>query len=1228
MSSTLLPSSPACHHLHPSHLHVAITTIDVTSRCHLPPPRYLHRLATTKGAFGSHQHHKGAFGSHQHHMGAFGSHQHHKAWSNISLIMRNKLDIDNLDIDDLYNNLKVYEADIKGSSGSSSNSHNVAFVSAESTSNTNELNVAYSVSTTTCHSSQAQEDLEQIDQDDLEEMNLKWFKKGKGYHAVPPPLTGNYMPPKPDLSFAGLDDTIYKFKISETVTSLAKDKKDVPKTSIACVEKPKEDRSGRIPVSAAKPKATASTSSAKPINIAGPKQSVKFSRERSTQDNVDAGKEVYDQHYIVFPLWSSISSTYKSSDDKPADDKPNDDISSKTVEEPVNKENQAYRDELDRLMSQEKEARCSGNPVNAASTSGTFSADGPSSPSPDAFILAITLLHVDQDNSHTPNLEETAKLQSTGIFNSAYDDDLDIYTSPVQSVGAETDFNNMESSTIFSPIPTHKQELLQFSLQKVWRLVDLPYGKKAVGTKCVYKNKKDERGIVVRNKARLVVQGHRQEEEIDYDEVFTSMARIEAIRIFLAFASFMGFIVYQMDVKSAFLYGTIEEVMYVSQPPGFIDPQFSNKIYKVEKALYGLHQAPKAWYETLSTFLLQNGYRRGTINKTLFIKKDNFDALKIPNEFHGRAYILLRTTASTPIETQKPLVKDEVVADVDVHLYRSMIGSLMYLTASRPDIMFIVYACSRRLILWQCKKHTIVATSITEVEYVAIAHCLKKIHAIVDEKAMVISESSVRSDLLFNDQDDIRADEAVHQEGGDSMERAITTDASLVAVQDSDNIAKTQSMIMSINPISQEISSGHTVRSGEDRMEQETNLTDFIPPTPHDSPLSGGHAPGSDKSRPNLLELMNICTKLSNRVLALKEAKTTQDKVITRFKLRVRRLEKKRKARTSQPMKKRLFKGRVETSTKKSLGEDESKQRRNDDQTEELNLTNGADTKVIVEDKGSGEKGSSTIVQVSTARPEISAATPSTPPTTTTICGDEDLTIVQTLIKIKSEKTKEKGFAFRDVEEPPRLTRSTITLQPLPTIILKDKGKGVLVEEEPEELQKVKRRDQGLSQIESDADLAQRIYEEELAELDRAQKERQKQEEATIATLTEEFDDIQAKMDVDQELDVRMTHKEQEMYTIEERARLLAEYFERRKKQLAAKRAEEIKNKPPIRTQVRNRMITYLKHMGDFVPMDSKNEEKKSVEPESKDKKGKRIKRVVDSGPKQKSSKKQKLMQE
>ncbi|GKD14120.1 copia protein, partial [Tanacetum coccineum] len=117
-----------------------------------------------------------------------------------------------------------------------------------------------------------------------------------------------------------------------------------------------------------------------------------------------------------------------------------------------------------------------------------------------------------------------------------------------------------------------QDELLQFKLQKFWTLVDLPNGKRAIGTKWIYRNKKDERGIMIKNKARLVAQGYIKEEGIDYDEVFAPVARIEAIRLFLAYASFKDSVVYQMDVKSAFIYGKIEEEVYVCQPPGFEDP--------------------------------------------------------------------------------------------------------------------------------------------------------------------------------------------------------------------------------------------------------------------------------------------------------------------------------------------------------------------------------------------------------------------------------------------------------------------------------------------------------------------------------------------------------------------------------------------------------------------------------------------------------------------------------
>ena len=130
----------------------------------------------------------------------------------------------------------------------------------------------------------------------------------------------------------------------------------------------------------------------------------------------------------------------------------------------------------------------------------------------------------------------------------------------------------------------------------------------------------DEQGQVTRNKARLVAKGYNQEEGIDYDETFAPVARLEAIRILLAFASFMDFKLFQMDVKSAFLNGFIEDEVYIDQPPGFENFQFPKHVFKLTKALYGLKQAPKAWYDRLNNFLYENGFTKGKVDTTLHKK--------------------------------------------------------------------------------------------------------------------------------------------------------------------------------------------------------------------------------------------------------------------------------------------------------------------------------------------------------------------------------------------------------------------------------------------------------------------------------------------------------------------------------------------------------------------------------------------------------------------------------
>ena len=298
-----------------------------------------------------------------------------------------------------------------------------------------------------------------------------------------------------------------------------------------------------------------------------------------------------------------------------------------------------------------------------------------------------------------------------------------------------------------------QEELNQFEKLKVWQLVELPKWKKSLDTRWVFRNKQDDSGVIVRNKARLVVRGFRQIEGLDYTEVYAPVARLEAIRIFLAYASHMGFTVYQMDVKTAFLYGEIKEEIYVDQPPGFVDSKFPNHVYKLDKALYGLHQAPRAWYATLTDHLLKHGYTRGKIDQTLFIKrvekdlilaqiyvddiifgstsetlckdfetvmKQRFEmsslgemtmflGLQIRQDSSG---ILLHQgkyvtdmlekfgyqdskEAATPMAERPLLHSDPDGEPVDQTHYRSMIGSLMYLTASRPDILFAVCQCAR-----------------------------------------------------------------------------------------------------------------------------------------------------------------------------------------------------------------------------------------------------------------------------------------------------------------------------------------------------------------------------------------------------------------------------------------------------------------------------------------------------------------------------------------------------
>ncbi|GJR17936.1 ribonuclease H-like domain, reverse transcriptase, RNA-dependent DNA polymerase [Tanacetum coccineum] len=687
-----------------------------------------------------------------------------------------------------------------------------------------------------------------------------------------------------------------------------------------------------------------------------------------------------------------------------------------------------------------------------------------------------------------------------GVFtNASYDDE-----------GAVADFSNLETTMNVSPIATSRIHSIHPTTQTLRDPTSTVQTRSKVNKSSRanafvsyikkqrrnnHKNKKDERGVVVRNKARLVAHGYRQEEKIDYDEVFTPVARIESIRIFLAFASFMGFNVYQMDVKSAFFSKSLDK--YVAE----------------------------------------------------ILKKFDFANVK---------------SASTPIETQKPLNKDEEAADVDVHLYRSMIGSLMYLTASRPDIMYAVCACSRfqvtpktshlhavkrifrylkgkpklglwyprvssfdleaysdhdyaranldrksttggcqflcrKLILWQCKKQTIMATSTTEAEYVAAANScgasivdsesnfwntatsktvndVSYIKAKVAGKTVSLSEASIRRDLLFNDVDGI--DCHVTPLFPNMLAQAIVDEG-----EGSEQPTKPQ-----LTPSPTQPSTGDQ------------------PSIPHDSPLSGGHTSDRVEGGLNLDELLVLCTNLSNKVLALETSKDAQAAEILKLETRIKKLEKKCKPRISDH--KAWLRSMSRLSRIKSLGKKESGRRSNE--TEELNLD--ADTEEIVKDKGSGEKGVS--------------------------------------------------------------TRSITTLKPLPSIDPKDKGKGVL--EEPEPAKKMTRSDFDAAQVARDAEVARQLEVKLQAEVE---KERQREEQASMDYIANLYDEVQARIDDDHELAVRLTHKEQEKYTVMKRAKQLAEIFESEKKQ-HQRQAAAIRNKPLTRTQLRSLMMTYLKHTG------------------------------------------------
>ncbi|GJX96004.1 hypothetical protein Tco_0351802, partial [Tanacetum coccineum] len=341
------------------------------------------------------------------------------------------------------------------------------------------------------------------------------------------------------------------------------------------------------------------------------------------------------------------------------------------------------------------------------------------------------------------------------------------------------------------------------------------------------------------------------------------------------------------------------------------------------------------------------------------------------------------------------------------------------------------------------------------------------------------------------------------------------------------------------------------------------------PPIPHDSPLLGGHTSDRAEGGLNIEELSILCTNFSNRVLVLETSKGAQAAKILKLKARIKKPKKK-----CQPVishHKAWLRSVSRLSMKKKLGKKEfvSKQGRKnaklglklDDSTFDnldADLAHGMDDMEIKEVVNEGRQRNETEELNLDADTEV-------------IAEDKGR---DTLVKMKDNKAK--GVVFKNTEELVRPARLVLTLKPLPSIYLKDKGKDVL--EEPELTNKMTRSDFDAAQVDRDAEVARQLEVELQAEVER---ERQREEQASMDYIANLYDEVQA-ITADHELAVRLTHEEQENYTVDERAKLLAEFFERRKKQLAEERAAAIKNKPPTRTQLRSLMMTYLKHTGRF----------------------------------------------
>ncbi|GJT83847.1 ribonuclease H-like domain-containing protein [Tanacetum coccineum] len=734
-------------------------------------------------------------------------------------------------------------------------------------------------------------------------------------------------------------------------------------------------------------------------------QSNGFAGTKASDNAGQARKETEPvKDYILLPLWTAdppYSQDPKSSHDDGS--KPSSDDGKKVDEDP-RKDSECKDQEKEDNVNSTNNVNTAGN-VNTVSS--TVNVAGTNEVNAVGGKISIELLF-------DPNMPA---LEDYSIFDFSRDDEDD---------GAVADMNNLDTTIQVSPNPTtriHKDHPLD---QVIGDL------QSATQTRKMSKNL-EEHGF---EEPKMVI------------HALKDPSWIEAMQ----------------EELLQFKLQEIEEEVYVYQPPGFEDPYFPDRVYKVEKALYKGDILLMSSMGELTFFL---GLQVKQKKNGIFISQDKYVA-KILKKF-GFTEV---KTASTPMLTQKPLLKDENGKEVDVHMYRSMIGSLMYLTSSRPDIMFLVYPCAR----YQVNPKVSHLHAVKRIFRSAIPtnphHPPTFIQpSILPQKTQQPRKPKRKDTQVPQPSNPIEnvADEAVHKELGDSLVRAATTASSLEAEQDSGNINKTQS-----KATPNESSSLGTNSGGgpwcQEIMGDTITQTRFESVSKHsnDSLLARGNTLQSDEDRLKLDELMALCTTLQNQVLDLEKTKTTQHNEIASLKRRVKKLEKKDRSRTHRL--KRLYKvsltARVESSdTEESLGEDASKQGMIDaiDANEEITL-------VSVHD-----------VNVSTGEEVFSITV-------------DDITLAQVLKEIKSTKPKKKEVVIQELGESTKTISSQLSSQQS-----QDKGKGILIEP----MKPMNKKDLIRLDEESALNLHAEFDEEERLTKEKAKKE----EEANIA-LIETWDDI------------------------------------------------------------------------------------------------------------------------